>query len=73
MVRARKALKAGAYDQALVALDEHARMFPDGELAGERRQSRVKALCLAGRVAMARAVVEKHRETAGTFEAHCGE
>jgi RNA polymerase sigma-70 factor (ECF subfamily) len=34
---------------AIVLLDEHARRFPDGQLAAERRSTRVTALCLAGR------------------------
>ena len=34
---------------ALRVLAEHQTRFPDGLLAAERRATRVKALCLAGR------------------------
>lgn len=50
---ARARLRAANPTKALVVLDEHRRRFPKGLLAAERRATRVKALCQAGRVAEA--------------------
>jgi outer membrane protein assembly factor BamD (BamD/ComL family) len=44
---------AGAPSQALALLDDHARRFPHGVLAEERRASRILALCQLGQVALA--------------------
>lgn len=44
---------ATSADDALAALDEHARRFPSGTLAEERDATRALALCAAGRVAEA--------------------
>jgi hypothetical protein len=44
---------AGAPAQALALLDDHARRFPRGVLAEERRASRILALCQLGQVAVA--------------------
>ena len=54
--RARKAMRAEKFDDALAALDAHAKAFPRGRFTGERIESRVEALCRAGRPAQARAV-----------------
>lgn len=51
---ARAELRAGNPAKALGMLDEHRRRFPKGLLAAERRATRVKALCQAGRIADAR-------------------
>lgn len=48
---AHTALREGAPGAALGQLDEHARRFPDGMLAAERRAARALALCALGRVA----------------------
>ncbi len=52
--RARRALKAGAPQDALVAVRAHARSFPDGVLAPERETIRITALCALGRLDEAR-------------------
>jgi hypothetical protein len=51
--RAQTELHAGRYSSALRVLEEHARKFPRGTLAQERRAARIRALCGAGRVAEA--------------------
>lgn len=47
--RAQQAIREGRGDAALTLLDEHERRFARGQLVDERRRTRVKALCLAGR------------------------
>lgn len=47
--QARLALRNHDASATLRALDEHARRFPNGQLATERRHSKIKAYCLAGR------------------------
>lgn len=51
--RATGDLRAGRASDALKALDEHRRTFPDGILKEERRAGRVQALCALGRQAEA--------------------
>ncbi len=55
MSRATTALSAGRYADALKALDEHQREFPNGVLSQERRAAKVQALCSLGRVIEGRA------------------
>jgi hypothetical protein len=43
---------------ALAQLDEHARQFPDGALAPERRAARILILCDAGETSRARALAK---------------
>ena len=59
MQRARTALRSGDAQQALAALDEHARRFPNGELAPERDRSRITALCRLDRSADADALAHR--------------
>lgn len=47
--RAASELRAGRAANALKALDEHERRFPNGVLSEERRGARVQALCMLGR------------------------
>jgi outer membrane protein assembly factor BamD (BamD/ComL family) len=47
---AERALAAGRYDAALVALRRHEDRFPDGQLTQEREASRITALCRSGAV-----------------------
>lgn len=47
--KARLALRNHDANAALRALDEHARRFPNGQLATERGHTKIKAYCLAGR------------------------
>jgi TolA-binding protein len=47
--RAQTELRAGRFDTALRSLEEHARKFPRGTLAQERRATRIQALCGSGR------------------------
>jgi len=54
--RARVALRNGNPTEALRALDDHAQRFPTGQFATERRHSRIKAQCLAGRDTEAKAL-----------------
>ncbi len=49
--QARAKLAAGDPDGTLRVLDQHAAQFPTGLLAAERKTTRVKALCKAGRKA----------------------
>lgn len=46
---AKQAIREGRGSAALELLDRHARRFPRGQLADERRVTRLAALCLAGR------------------------
>jgi hypothetical protein len=52
--RARTALNDGRAEEALAALDEHARRFPKGVLAEDRAAQRVLALCALARLDAAR-------------------
>jgi hypothetical protein len=51
--RAQTEMHAGRFGAALTLLDQHARAFPRGSLAPERRASRVQALCALGHSAEA--------------------
>jgi hypothetical protein len=51
--RAQTALHAAQFTEALRVLDEHARKFPRGKLAQERRATRIQALCALGRTSEA--------------------
>lgn len=53
--RATTALSNGRIAEALKALDEHQRLFPNGVLSEERRAAKAQALCSSGRVAEGRA------------------
>jgi hypothetical protein len=53
--RATSALRAGRAEEALKALNEHQREFPNGVLGEERRAAKAQALCSLGRVAEGRA------------------
>jgi hypothetical protein len=53
--RATSALRAGRAAEALKALDEHRRKFPNGTLSEERRAARAQALCSLGRIDEGRA------------------
>jgi len=48
--RATSDLRAGRAAEALKALDEHRRKFPNGTLSEERRAARAQALCSLGRI-----------------------
>jgi hypothetical protein len=48
IARAQDALAGNRPDDALVALNEHASKFPQGELADERNALRVLAACSKG-------------------------
>lgn len=50
---AQQAVRDRRADDALALLAEHARRFPDGQLAAERSSTRITALCVAGRTAEA--------------------
>jgi hypothetical protein len=52
---AKAAVRESRAIDAIALLDEHARRFPEGQLAAERRSMRVVALCGAGRHAEAEA------------------
>ena len=52
--RATSDLRAGRAAEALKALDEHRRKFPNGTLSEERRAARAQALCSLGRIAEGR-------------------
>jgi outer membrane protein assembly factor BamD (BamD/ComL family) len=54
MRRAHAALNDGDAEEALAALDEHARNFPSGALAEDRAAQRVLALCALGQTDLAR-------------------
>ena len=49
--RATSALNNGRIAEALKALDEHQRQFPNGTLSEERRAAKAQALCSSGRIA----------------------
>lgn len=51
---ARKAQAAGQLEDALAQLADHARRFPNGQLADGRRRARIRVLCDLGRTAQAR-------------------
>jgi len=53
VARAQSALASGRYDEALSALDDHQRRFPNGVLSQERNGARLLALCGSGRRAQA--------------------
>jgi hypothetical protein len=53
--RATTALNSGRVGDALKALDQHQRLFPNGVLSEERRAAKAQALCSSGRVAEGRA------------------
>lgn len=53
--RARQALDEGRADRALELLSDHERTFPGSSLADARGAARVRALCLQGKTAQARA------------------
>ncbi|MEM7153869.1 MAG: sigma-70 family RNA polymerase sigma factor [Myxococcota bacterium] len=46
---AQQAIREGRGPAALELLERHARQFPRGQLAGERRTARINALCASGR------------------------
>jgi RNA polymerase sigma-70 factor (ECF subfamily) len=52
---ARDALARGDHATALAKLSDHARSFPNGQLAEERAALRIEALCAAGKHAQGRA------------------
>lgn len=58
--KAQNALKTGQPNDALRALDEHARKFPSGVLAAERAGVRPIALCQAGRLDEGRAAARSY-------------
>lgn len=58
--RAQNALKGGQPNEALGALEDHARRFPNGVLAVERSGVRTVALCQAGRLAEGRAAAKSY-------------
>lgn len=51
---AKTALAEGRAEAALTPLQEHARRFPQGQLADARHRTRIRALCDLGRVSQAR-------------------
>ncbi|HKO52079.1 MAG TPA: hypothetical protein VJV79_30425 [Polyangiaceae bacterium] len=53
--RATTALNGGRIGEALKALDEHQRQFPNGVLSEERRAAKAQALCSSDRIAEGRA------------------
>ncbi|HEY7376932.1 MAG TPA: outer membrane protein assembly factor BamD, partial [Polyangia bacterium] len=55
------ALARGAPGDAIAALEQHARRFPDGQLAEEREALWIQALVTAGDAASARARAERFR------------
>jgi hypothetical protein len=55
LLRATSALSAGRAGEALKALNEHQRRFPNGILTEERRAAKAQAFCSLGRVAEGRA------------------
>lgn len=56
--RATSALASGRPQEALVALEEHRRKFPQGVLSQERRSAQAQALCQAGQLDRARAILD---------------
>ncbi|MBV1857386.1 MAG: RNA polymerase sigma factor [Nannocystaceae bacterium] len=68
---ARADLRASKPSKALGALEEHRTRFPNGLLATERRATRVKALCLAGRVVDAQRAAGTDPGLRAVFDAAC--
>jgi hypothetical protein len=62
--RATTELRAGRAGNALKALEEHQRKFPNGLLTEERRAARVQALCALGRRSEAQPELERLTRTA---------
>ncbi|HEY5957123.1 MAG TPA: hypothetical protein VIV60_11240 [Polyangiaceae bacterium] len=62
--RSQRALKAGQPSEALRALDEHARKYPNGVLTLERLGVRTIALCQTGRLADGRAAAKSYLHSA---------
>ncbi len=60
--RATAALRSGDASGALAILVEHAKRFPSGQLADERRAYRAVALCSAGKIPQGRAEAGLARE-----------
>ncbi|HMA93477.1 MAG TPA: hypothetical protein VKP30_12370 [Polyangiaceae bacterium] len=58
--KAQHALKSGQPNDALRALDEHARRFPSGVLSAERTGVKPVALCQAGRLDEGRAAARSY-------------
>ncbi len=52
--QAKQSQAAGRLQDALAALELHAKRFPDGQLADGRRRTRIRLLCDLGRTAQAR-------------------
>lgn len=74
---ARAALTKGDAEAALRALDRHTDAFPHGELMGEARSTRLRALCHAGRSQDARALADALAPAGGSrwhaiVDAACG-
>ncbi|HWB76087.1 MAG TPA: sigma factor [Nannocystaceae bacterium] len=61
LARAMTAMRAGDATSALDAIADHERRFPNGKLALDRKVTRVRALCLAGKTAQARGEATKLR------------
>jgi len=57
MRRAREEIRAQAWSRAKMLLERHARHFPEGALAEERRLSLVSVLCAMGDTVAAKAEV----------------
>ncbi len=76
--RATAALRADDAPAALAVLAEHAKRFPSGQLAGERRAYRAVALCTAGNTQQGRAEARLSRAAGpskaliGWLDAACG-
>ena len=63
LLDARQAVNAGRYASALASLRRHERAFPRSSFVHERRLLRVKALCGAGKIDKARAIVDRHPDS----------
>lgn len=61
LARARARMRAGSPANALEPLSEHARRFPQGQLAEDRMVLRAQALCESGKLEAGRAAVAKLR------------
>lgn len=76
--RGRVALRGGAFDEALSALDEHARRFPRGVLREERQAMHAQALCSSGDLARGRREAQVFHEEfpssalGAAMDAKCG-
>lgn len=64
LIRGAKQLQARAPDQALVRLEQHAREFPQGQLALEREVLRIELNCALGRPEQARSLARAFSATA---------